>query len=200
MADATGAITKLLAEAHEGREGALDEVMALVYEDLRRIARHQIARRRGIDRAVSLEPVELVSEAYLKLIKQRNRYDSRGHFFAIATTVMLRVLMDHHRARGRGKRGGDHLRVSLSKVDHHLAGEAAFEVPLLVDALERLEVLSPRTAEVTKLRILWGLGASEIAKTLELSVSTVEREWRFARHWLTAELQDPPASPPLPST
>lgn len=186
-----GEITRLLAEAHQGREGALDDVVTRVYEELRRIAQKQIARRRRArDPNVSLEPSELVSEAYLKLIKQRNRYDSRGHFFAIATRVMLRVLMDHHRSRGRGKRGGDRLRVSFSKVDHELArdSDGELEIPALVDAIERLESLAPRAAEVTKLRLLWGLAIPEIAEALSSSVRTTEREWRFARQWLGSEL------------
>lgn len=190
MDDAVGEITQLLAEAQRGRAGALDEVVSLVYDDLRRIAQKQIARRRqGGDRAVSLEASELVSEAYLKLIKQRNHYDNRGHFFAIATRVMLRVLMDHHRARGRDKRGGDRVRLSLSKVDQELAREPGFEIPALVEAIERLETLAPRTADVTKLRLLWGFAIPEVADTLSLSVSTVEREWRFARHWLASALR-----------
>ena len=188
MAHTGGEITRLLAEAHEGRAAALDEVVGLVYDDLRRIAAKQL-RRRQQGAPVSLEPTELVSEAYLKLIKQRKRYDSRGHFFAIATRVMLRVLMDHHRAKGRAKRGGDWIRLSLSKADGALAREPGFEVPVLVEALERLEALSPRTAEITKLHVLWGLGIADVAEALELSVSTVEREWRFARRWLGSELR-----------
>jgi RNA polymerase sigma factor (TIGR02999 family) len=102
---------------------------------------------------------------------------------------MLRVLMDHHRARGRDKRGGDRVRLSLSKVDQELAQEPEFEIPALVEALERLETLAPRTADVTKLRLLWGFAIQEVADTLSLSVSTVEREWRFARHWLASALR-----------
>ena len=193
MAD-RGDITRLLAEAHDGRAEALDEVMHLVYEELSRIAQKQIARRRLANhREVSLEPAELVSEAYLKLVKQRNRYDSRGHFFAIATRVMLRVLMDHHRARGRVKRGGDQVRMSLSQVERELPrgdGER-FEIPVFIEALERLESLAPRTAEVAKLRLVWGLDMPEIADALSLSVRTAEREWRFARQWLGSELTRP---------
>ena len=184
----TGEITQLLAAAHGGHAAALNEVMELVYDDLRRIAAKQLSKRQP-GAPVSLEPTELVSEAYLKLIKQRKRYDSRGHFFAIATRVMLRVLMDHHRAKGRAKRGGDWLRVSLSKADGALAREPGCEVPVLVEVLERLQALSPRTAEITKLHVLWGLGIAEVAEVLGVSVSTVEREWRFARRWLGAELR-----------
>jgi len=135
-----------------------------------------------------------VSEAYLKLIKQRNRYDSRGHFFAIATKAMLRVLMEYDRRRRAQRRGGDWFRLSLSGI---LAKSSRLEDVSAVDlarALERLEGLDARTAEVVRLRALWGLNALETAEVLEVSVRTVEREWRFGRHWLAAELGGPGAS------
>ena len=186
--DNPGQITQLLAKAQDGAPEALDEVMRLVYDSLHRIAVARLARerRRRPGAAVSLQPTELVSEAFLKLVKQRERYDSRGHFFAIATRVMLRVLMEQQRHKRRLKRGGEHVRVTL----HDVPGDGDLSVELLAfeEALDRLEKLSPRTAEVTKLRLLWGLTVPEMAETLELSVSTVEREWRFARRWLTSEL------------
>ena len=133
-----------------------------------------------------MEPTELVSEVFLMLVKQRKRYDSRGHFFAIATRVMLRVLREQYRAKKRAKRGGDQLRVTLSSV--HGQADPGVEIPAFEQALGRLETLSPRGAEVTKLHLLWGLTLPEIAEVLTLSVSTIEREWRFARRWLTSEL------------
>ena len=190
MSDAPGEITRLLAEAHEGRTGALDQVMSLVYDDLCRIADRKLHGRYGGERVRnSLEPTDLVNEAFLKLVKQRKRYDSRGHFFAIATRMMLRVLLDHHRKKRRAKRGVAPLRVTLSKVEEQLAQEPGFEIPTFVETLEIFEQLAPRSAEVVKLRLVWGLTVAEIATALDLSVSTVEREWRFARRWLSAELR-----------
>jgi RNA polymerase sigma factor (TIGR02999 family) len=187
--DPADEVTRLLAEAHEGRPEALDEVMSLVYDDLRRIARKQLYREQGRGRAfISIQPTELVNESFLKLIKQRKRYDNRGHFFAIATRVMLRVLRDHCRAKRSQKRGGDQVRVSLGAAGGRAEAHPGVEVPALIEALERLETLSPRTAEVTKLRVLWGLTVVETAEALGLSESSVEREWRFARRWLGAEL------------
>lgn len=183
-------ITRLLNEAKEGRDGALDEVMELVYGRLRSVAERQSRRYAGGRDAQSLEPTELVHEAFLKLIKQRNRYDSRGHFFAIATKVMLRILLDRHRARRRVKRGGDLVRVTLTgeiAADGH---DPSMMIPLFVQSLEQLEALDARSAEVTKLRLLWGLTVPEIAEAMDLSVSTVEREWRFARRWLASRLED----------
>ena len=189
MSESVGEITKLLNAAHEGEQGALDQVMEIVYADLRRVAERKLRQRYGRGAAdITMQPTALVNEAYLKLIKQRNRYDSRGHFFAVATQVMLRVLMDYDRARRRERRGGDQVRVSLSGVAHKVGEEPSTDIPAFVEALEKLEKLDERTAEVTKLRLLWGLTVPEVSEALGISVSTVEREWRFARRWLAAEL------------
>lgn len=190
MSDGMGRITQLLAEAQDGKKEALDEVMDLVYRDLRRIAAKQLARRPGSDGALALQPTELVHESFLKLVKQRKHYDSRGHFFAIASRVMMRVLLDHYRQAKREKRGGGSVKVSLSQAEAEIAHDSGVAIPDFVGAVRRLEGLSARTADVTKLRILWGLTSREIAHTLDVSVSTVEREWRFARRWLSSELFD----------
>jgi RNA polymerase sigma factor (TIGR02999 family) len=189
MSETTHEITRLLAEAYDGRESALDDVMELVYADLRRIADGQMRRRYG-GRAgnLTMEPTVLVNEAFLRLIKQRKRYDSRGHFFAIATRLMLRVLMDYDRKRRSTKRGGDHVQVSLSGIPVQADGNAAVDIAALVQCLERLENLDARTAEVMKLRLIWGLTVAETAEAADLSVRTVEREWRFGRRWMAAEL------------
>jgi len=191
MSDSVRDITRLLNEAYDGRNGALDEVMAIVHADLERLAAKRLRQRYGSGMEnLTLEPAALVNETFLKLIKQRKRYDSRGHFFAIATRLMLRVLVDHDRAKRRGKRGGDHLRVSLSGVARVMGEEPSAEIPAFVQALERLDKLSSRSAEVTTLRLVWGLTIPEIAESMNISVTTVEREWRFARRWLAAALTD----------
>jgi len=189
MEDRAGEITRLLEEAHEGRESALNEVMDLVYQELQRIAAGQMQRRYGQRAAnLTMEPTALVNEAFLRLIKQRKRYDSRGQFFAIATKTMLRVLMDYDRQRRSAKRGGEQVRVSLSGVAGQIQQGEAASIGDFVHAVERLEGLDRRTADVFKLRVLWGLTVPEIAEATELSVRTVEREWRFGRRWLAAEL------------
>ena len=136
MSDSTHEITRLLSEAHAGREGALDEVMKLVYSDLLRIAEGQVHRRYG-GRAgnLTMEPRALVSEAFLRLIKQRKKYDSRGHFFAIATSAMLRVLMDYDRKRSSAKRGSDPIKVSLSGIGIRADEPDAVDVTALSRAL-----------------------------------------------------------------
>ncbi len=188
----SGDITALLREAETGREGALDELMDRVYADLERIALAQLNRRFGERaHAVTLEPAALVNESFLRLIKQRKTYDNRGQFFAIATKVMLRVLSDYHRQGQAAKRGGERTRVAISldgqpdRADDR--ADARIEIEPLVTALERLEALDPRQAEVVKLRVVWGLEINEIADALGTSPSTVKRDWRFARAWLMDE-------------
>jgi RNA polymerase sigma factor (TIGR02999 family) len=187
--DKSHKITNLLHQAYEGRGDAADEVMELVYADLCRVAGKQLRERHG-GRAedLTLEPAALVNEAFLRLIKQRKRYDNRGHFFAIATKVMLRVLMDYYRSKAAAKRGGDRVRVTLSGIAA-ADGPPIAEIPAFIEALKKLEGLDARTAEVVKLRVLWGLTNPEISQTSDISLRTVEREWRFARKWLAAELQ-----------
>jgi RNA polymerase sigma factor (TIGR02999 family) len=192
LSDSTPEITRLLHEAYGGRDGALDEVMALVYQDLLRIADGQMRRRYGQGSAnLTMEPRALVSEAFMRLIKQRKKYDSRGHFFAIATRTMLRVLMDYDRKRKSEKRGADQVKVSLSGIPTRAGEPEAIGISELASALKRLQALDARTAEVLQLRLLWGLSVAEVARTLDLSVRTVEREWRFGRRWMAVQLGGP---------
>ena len=162
----------------------------LVYEDLHLLAEKHLRRQFGA-RAdqITLAPTALVHETFLRLVKQRKVYDSQGHFFAIATRVMLRVLMDYHRQRRSAKRWRGQVRVSLSGVSERASATETRALPLFVAGLKRLKKLDARAAEVAELRVLWGLTAPEIAETLEVSRSTVEREWRFARCWLAASLR-----------
>ncbi len=188
-----GDITLLLREVHRGRDGALDELMSRVYTDLERIAVKHLSRRFGGNaRTLTLEPAALVNESFLRLIKQRKSYDNRGQFFAIATKLMLRVLVDDQRRRLATRRGGNQQRVSLfldGRPGPAAPPERASSIGVepLTRALERLEALDPRQAEVVKMRVVWGLEVREIATALGLSASTVKRDWRFARAWLIDE-------------
>ena len=182
-------ITEILTAVAEGREGAMERLMEQVYADLVGVADRHLKTRHGPDLAgLTLEPAALANETFLKLIKQRNRYDSRGHFFAIATRVMLRVLNDYYRARGAAKRGGGLERITLSGLGAEHANGPGSEIPDFLDALKELEELDERTAEVTKLRLIWGLTVPEIATASGMSVATVEHEWGFARRWLRSKL------------
>ena len=182
-------ITRLLYAIDEGRPGAMDDLMEAVYVDLERVARRHMDRQfgRGLP-GVTLEPAALVNESFLRLIKQRKKYGNRGQFFAIATKVMLRVLIDYQRQRRAVKRGGAHRRVTLSlEGPAGSAPDTMIGVETLLEGLDRLESLDQRKADVVKLRVIWGLEMREIAAALDVSLATVERDWSFAKAWLARE-------------
>lgn len=183
-----GHITRLLGEAQAGRSEALEDVAALLYPDLVRVAEAQLHRFYGRRTpSPTLEPAALVNETYLRLIRQRSRYDSRGHFFAIASKVMLRVLLDYERSRGRQKRGGALMRVSLSEASNVAVAEDV-TIEAFAAVLARLEALDARAADMVKARLVWGLKVPEIAESFAVSTRTVERELKFAERWLEVEL------------
>lgn len=186
-------ITRLLRAADDGDDGALDDLMRAVYEDLERVASRHMDEQfgRGLP-GVTMEPAALVNESFLRLIKQRKKYDNRGQFFAIATKIMLRVLVDYQRSRGAAKRGGDMKRVTLSLVppdgQSSVGGsDETIGVESLAGALDKLEAMDARKSDVVKLRVIWGLEMREIAESLEISLATVERDWAFAKAWLARE-------------
>lgn len=182
-------ITTLLDRAHGGDQGALEELARLVHGDLLKLANRLMYHRYGArTQQLTLEPAALVNETFMKLLEQRTEFKNRSHFFAIATRVMLRVLADYHKSRHRQKRGGHQVRVSLSVLDREGEIGPSAEIPAVLEALEKLEELDPRLAKVTKLRVLWGLSLTEISEMLGVSRSTIDRDWRFARKWLAANL------------
>jgi len=178
----------------------MDELMGVVYDDLQRVAECHMHQRFGRELAgVTLEPAALVNESFLRLLKQRNRFENRRQFFAIATRIMLRSLVDYQRQRLAARRGGEARKISLS-LDEEGAGapgpgpgpdrcETAIEVDVLTAALEELERLDPRKADVVKLRVIWGLEMKQVAAALDVSLATVERDWSFARAWLAREAE-----------
>jgi RNA polymerase sigma factor (TIGR02999 family) len=177
-------ITQLLEQAREGQPGALDEAVRLMYRDLEKAAARFLCARYGPAwKGATLEPAALVNETWMQLIRQRSDFANRSHFLAIATRVMLRVLADYERGKHRQKRGGGQLRVSLSGVSGELAGDGD-RMKEFAAALDELERLDARAAEVARLRIVWGFAVGEIATSLTLSERTVARDLRFARAWL----------------
>lgn len=182
-------ITVLLQRADAGEPGAMDALMEAVYADLERIAAGKMRQQFGAGMAgVTLEPAALVHETFLKLIDQSYRFENRRHYFALATQVMLRVLVDYHRRRGAAKRGGDQIRLTLTGIGEDAGRQDEIAVQDIAEAIERLEALDSTRAEVVKLKVIWGFTTAEIARTLDLSTATVERYWRFARAWLAGEL------------
>jgi RNA polymerase sigma factor (TIGR02999 family) len=187
-------VTGLLAAWSRGGRAADSRLMAIVYRDLRRVAR----RKLGAERADhSLAPTALVHEAYLRLIDfRRVRWQNRAHFFAIAARVMRQVLVDHARAHAAAKRGGAGWRVPLSDP----AGATqprAVDLLDLDDALERLAAIDEGLADLVVLRFFGGLTVEEAAESLAVSPATVKRNWTRARAWLFRELQ--PAVSRMPS-
>jgi RNA polymerase sigma factor (TIGR02999 family) len=184
-------ITRLLHRVNDDAEGAMDDLMGAVYEDLCRVAERHMVREfgRGLP-GVTMEPSALVNESFLRIIKQRNKYDNRGQFFAIATKVMLRVLVDYQRRRGAAKRGGDRQRITLMLEEQAEAGrgpDTVIGVDILADALDGLEALDKRKADVVKMKVVWGLTMPQIAESLDISLATVERDWAFSKAWLARE-------------
>ena len=164
-----------------------DELMALVYERLRDLAGAWFRKERGEG---ALQPTALVHEAYLRLAHQDlPQINSRTHFFAIAAREMRRMLVDDARAMGAQKRGGTKQRVTLYE-DAMQAMGPGVEVLALDDALNRLAEIHARQAQVVQLRFFGGLTVPEVAGELDVSVATIEKDWRIARAWLLRELAD----------
>jgi RNA polymerase sigma-70 factor (ECF subfamily) len=183
---APGEVTRLLIAWNAGDRAALEKLMPLVYAELRQLAeRHFRKERRGH----TLQPTAVVHEAYFRLIDQtRVTWKNRGHFLAIASQAMRRILIDHARGRGAEKRGGEVEKVTL---DVAIASpEPAREVDILAldEALERLKALDGTQAQIVELRFFGGLTIEETADVMETSPSSVKRDFRSAKAWLFREL------------
>jgi RNA polymerase sigma factor (TIGR02999 family) len=181
----SASITELLALWGDGRRDALDDLVPVVYSELRRLARAQLARERF---GHTLQPTALVNEVYLRLGSyQRISWQDRAHFFAVAARIMRRVLVDHARKRRAAKRGGPADPITLS--ESHLRGEPLnVDLVALDEALGRLEKKDARQSSIVEMRYFGGLSDEEIAEVLGTSVPTVKRDWRVAKLWLRREL------------
>jgi RNA polymerase sigma factor (TIGR02999 family) len=179
-------VTSLLRAWGEGDTQARDQLMPLVYGELRRRARAYLRRERG---GHTLQPTALVHEAYLRLVRQDSSgWKNRDQFYGVAAQMMRRILVDHARAHGMAKRSGQWARVSLVEA---LAQQDAVDVDVLdLDrALTELAVFDSRKSQVAELKFFGGLSLAETGHTLGISVATVEREWQAARAWLFLRLQ-----------
>jgi RNA polymerase sigma factor (TIGR02999 family) len=184
-ASSSKVITRLLAGWGRGDRAAFDQLVPLVYDQLRQVAARRLRRERANH---TLQPTALVHEVYVKLIDQEHvRWKDRAHFFAIASQLMRRILVDHARAHGAAKRGGGGPMVSLDD-----AGDVALEqnvsVVALDEALAQLETLDPVQAQIIELRYFGGLTIEETAAVVRVSPATVGREWTVAKAWLYREL------------
>jgi RNA polymerase sigma-70 factor, ECF subfamily len=179
-------ITELLIAWSDGRREALDDLMPVVYKDLRRIAAGYMQREPA---GHPLQPTALVSEAYLRLIDQRRvQWRNRAHFFGVAAGMMRRILVDHARRRRAERRGRDWERVTLTGLDVAANEPSQLDVLALHESLERLAVFDPQQARIVELRYFAGLTIDEAAEVVGVSEATVAREWTIAKAWLRANL------------
>lgn len=178
-------ISKLLVRWRNGDKSALDKLTPLVLEELRRLARHYMRAERF---GHTLEPTALVNEAYLRFVNLREmEWQNKAHFFAVAATIMRRILVDHARGRNYAKRGGAQQRLSLSKADR-IANKPDVDLVALDDALLTLETMNSQQSRIVELRFFGGLTIEETAEVLGISHATVERDWAVARAWLRREI------------
>ncbi|MHC5112448.1 MAG: ECF-type sigma factor [Planctomycetota bacterium] len=178
--------TRLLARLADGDDSAADSLMPLVYGELRALAQHFFNLERMNH---TLEPTALVHEAFIKLVEQdKGSYQNKAHFMAMAATAMRRILTDYARKHRAIKRGRDRQRVPLTNLALS-DGTVDIDIVQLDDLLNTLATLDNRQHRIVELRFFSGLTVDQVSDYMDLSVSTVEREWRMARAWLSAELK-----------
>jgi RNA polymerase sigma-70 factor (ECF subfamily) len=177
-------LTQLLFACQKGDKGAIDRLVPIVYEELRRLASAYMKRERPDH---TLQTSALINEAYLRLISSPVSLENRAHFFGIAARLMRQILVDHARARRSNKRGGSWRRVALSD-DVQGKRDDATEIIALNDALTRLEALDPQQSRIIELRFFGGMTIEETGRTMGLSHTTVEKDWNMARAWLRKEM------------
>jgi len=178
-------VTRLLIEWSKGDRGALDALVPLVYDELRRLAQLYLSREKP---GHTLSSTALVHEAYLRLVRQEDMsWQNRAHFFAVAARMMRRILVDHARKHNYAKRGGGAMTLSLDEAVAP-AKERELDLVALDDALEALAKLDERQCRMVELRFFGGLSIEETSEVMGVSTPTVKREWASARAWLYREI------------
>jgi RNA polymerase sigma factor (TIGR02999 family) len=183
--DTTQAVTRLLLQWTDGDTRALDQLLPLVYDELRRLAQSYL-RRENVGH--TLQSTALVHEAYLRLVDQRDvNWQNRSHFFGIAAQMMRRVLVDHARAHHAAKRGSGGIKVTL---DEGLVAAEQRDVNVIAldEALTRLAEIDPQQTRIVELRFFAGLSIEDTAELLKISPATVKRDWAMAKAWLYGEM------------
>jgi RNA polymerase sigma factor (TIGR02999 family) len=179
-------VTQILSQIESGDPSAAEQLLPLVYDELRKLAAHRLAQENP---GQTLQSTALVHEAYIRLVdvEKAQHWNSRGHFFAAAAEAMRRILVEQARRKGTLKAGGGHLRVGLSEVDPRIEGPQ-LDLLALNDALEKLGEAEPRKAELVKLRFFAGLTNQQAALALGISTSTADNDWAYAKSWLRVEM------------
>ena len=180
-------VTRILSAIEQGDPQAAEQLLPLVYDELRQLAAQRLAHEKP---GQTLQPTALVHEAYLRLVgaDPKRPWDSRGHFFAAAAEAMRRILVEHARRKVRSRHGGGRRRVDLPDVEIVAPAEDE-QVILLDEALTRLAAIRPQAAELVQLRFFSGLTVDEAATLLDLSPRTARRLWVFARAWLQRDME-----------
>lgn len=180
-------ITILLQEIRQGKENALDELLPIVYVELRRVAGKYLSRERF---GHTLQPTALVHEAYLRLVDKEIEWNDRAHFFRIAARSMRMILIEYARGRNREKRGGEFkTQIELNEaIDYEVGKE--FDFVSIDEALKKLEDLDKRQSQIVEMKFFAGLKIEEIAEVLSVSPATVKREWATAKMFLSKILKD----------
>ena len=187
MADSSQNITELLVGYGRGDKEALDQLMPIVYEELRRQAARYLRREQP---GHTLQTTALIHEAYVRLVDQHVvQWQNRAHFFGVAAQMMRRILVDHARTKKRVKRGGSDIRVSLADANVAVKGQD-LDVVALDEALNRLAQIDEQQSRVVELRYFSGLTVEETAEVMGISKATVKRDWSVAKAWLYRELSD----------
>ncbi len=185
MPQAPQSVTQLLIGWSKGDKEALDKLVPLVYDELRRQAARYLRHERV---GHTLQTTALIHEAYLRLVDQKNvHWQNRAHFFGIAAQMMRRILVDHARTKKRAKRGGSDVRVSLSDATLKTPGQN-LDIVALDEALERLAEIDEQQSRIVELRFFSGLTVEETAEVLSISTATVKRDWSMAKAWLHREI------------
>ena len=184
-------VTRAIQALQNGEPHASDELVLLVYEQLRNLAVGQLRHERP---GQTLQATALVHEAYLRLMDSENAWDNRGHFFAAAAEAMRRILIEQARRKASAKASGKCQRVDLSDIEPALPGPQ-LDMLALNDALEQLHITDPRAAAVVKLRFFAGLTTQEAARTLGVSLATAENDWAYAKCYLRLQLTEADGRP-----
>jgi len=180
-------VTRLLIQLTDGNRTVLNELLPLVYGELRSLAANYLRRERS---GHTLQPTALVHEAYLRLVDQNQvRWQNRAHFFGVAAQMMRRILVDHARGHNAGKRGSDFQKLSLDE-NIDVSGERAADIVALDDALRELAVIDEQKSRIVELRFFGGLSVEETAEVLGVSAPTVKRQWRMAKAWLYGQVKN----------
>ena len=179
-------ITLLLNQLSDGNSLAINQILPLVYKELRKISSKYL---RDQYRQHTFQTTELVHEVYIKLIGSNNlSWESRSHFYGIAAKSMRQILVDYARKRNSQKRGEGKSKLPLDEAQF-VIGESEDQLLSLNEALDKLEIFEERSSKIVELRFFSGLSIEEIAKVLNISVATVKRDWKFAKAWLYRELK-----------